>query len=184
MTIPEKTTLDVLIQPSDAISEELNREIDTLDHLAFFEEGETDDILNIEWAASSQWEVLGRLEGRLVSRIAIIQRSINVGDQTVRIAGIGGVATHPDWRRNGFARRLLQASLDFIRSTNAFDFSMLFCADEMIPYYGKSGYSQVHNPLYIWQKGQRVPFNDNKMVLPVSGMSWPEGEVDVQGAPW
>ena len=182
MTLPEETRLQITFQTSDCLEDELEREIDTLDHLAFSEGGEEDN--SIEWAMSSTWYALGRLDGRLVSQIGIVDRTIQAGGQTLSIAGVGGVATHPDFQRRGFARVLLQAAYEQMRQRGGYDFAMLFCGTLMIPYYTKRGYCLVHNPLYILQSGQRVLFDSNKMVRPLSGKPWPEGEVDVNGAPW
>jgi GNAT superfamily N-acetyltransferase len=184
MILSEKPSLKIEVHLSSTLPKEVEQQIDVLDHMSFFEDGEEDFGNGIEWADSSHWEVLGWFAKQLVSRISVIKREIRIGDQTYIIGGIGGVATHPDWRRHGFARALMQAVEDLIRSEVKVDFGMLFCGEKMIPYYAHCGYIQVFNPLYILQKGQRLPFSDNKMVLAISGKAWPDGEVDVQGPPW
>jgi aminoglycoside 2'-N-acetyltransferase I len=184
MTIPEKSELIIEIHPSSTLPEEMNQQIDLLDHLAFNEGGEDEFDEGIEWGGPSDWNVLGWVGDKLVSQICVIRRTIRVGDQTLCIGGIGGVATHPDWRKHGYARALLQAAEELMRREGGFDFGMLFCAEEKIPFYGKSGYIQVYNPLYITQKSGKMLFNDIKMVLPLSNKPWPEGNIDVQGKPW
>ena len=183
MTIQAETELHITFQDTDSLSKELREEIDTVDHLAFTMDGEEDDD-NIEWAASSTWFVLGRLGGRLVSLIGVLNRTISVAGQNLAIAGVGGVATHPDFQRRGFAASLMQAAAEQMRRLGGYDFAMLYCSPEMIPYYAKCGYRQVLNPIYILQHGQRVLFEDHQMVLPLSGKPWPDGDVDVNGPPW
>lgn len=183
MTIQEETRLQITFQDVDSLSAELKEEIDAVDHLAFcYQEGEDDD--GIEWANSSTWFVLGRLDGRLVTQIGVLNRMIQAGGQELSIAGVGGVATHPDFQRRGFAAHLLQAAAEQMRRLGGYDFAMLYCNPKLIPYYAKSGYRQVVNPIYILQHGQRVLFEDHQMVLPLSGKLWPEGDVDVNGPPW
>jgi predicted acetyltransferase len=183
MTIQEETGLQITFQDVDSLSKEQREEIDTVDHLAFTQDGEEDDD-SIEWSMSSTWYALGRLEGRLVSLIGVLNRTISVAGQSLVIAGIGGVATHPDFQRRGFAASLLQAAAGQMRRLGGYDFAMLYCSPEKIPYYAKSGFRQVLNRIYILQHGQRVLFEDHQMVLPLSGKPWPDGDVDVNGPPW
>jgi GNAT superfamily N-acetyltransferase len=176
-------TIEIVIRLTDSLSDEERNAIDTVDHLAFFEEGE-DENDEIEWALSSTWGILGNLDGVLVSYIGILRRVIRVGGEDITVGGIGGVATHPAWRRRGYAHALLKAAAEFMQKEGDIDFTMLFCSCEMIPYYQKSGYRLVKNPLYITQSSGRLRFDDNYMVLPVSGKPWPEGEIDISGPPW
>ncbi|MGD0005861.1 MAG: GNAT family N-acetyltransferase [Anaerolineaceae bacterium] len=182
MTLPEETRFQITFQAADCLAKEQEQEINTLDHLAFSGSGEEDNY--IEWAMSSTWYALGWLDGRLVSQIGILDRAIRAGGQMLSIAGVGGVATHPEFQRRGFAGVLLQAAVEQMRQRGGYDFAMLFCDTRMITYYTKRGYRLVHNPLYILQSGRRVLFESDKMVLPLSGKPWPEGEVDVNGPPW
>jgi GNAT superfamily N-acetyltransferase len=183
MVVQEQTELQITFQDADSLSKELQEEIDAVDHLAFCMDGVGDDN-GIEWAMSATWYVLGRLGGRLVSQIGLLNRTIQVSGQSLTIAGIGGVATHPDFQRRGFAAILMQAAAEQMRRLGGYDFAMLYCDPKLIPFYAKSGYRQVLNRIYILQHGQRVLFEDHQMVLPLSGKPWPDGDVDVNGPPW
>jgi GNAT superfamily N-acetyltransferase len=183
--MPEESVLEITIRPSKSLTPSEMQEADALDRLAFYEEGgEDNNGDDIQWIEESNYHVMGYVGGRLVSQIILSSQDILAGSQSLRIAGVGGVATHPDWRRLGFARRLLKAAEDLIRSEGGYDFAMLFCDPKMIPYYASCGYIQVLNPIFIIQRGQRVEFVDYQMVLPISGKSWPEGVVDIPGRPW
>ena len=185
MTIPEKEKLQITFEVADSLSKEQREEIDAVDHLAFSMEGGDDE--SIEWAMSSTWFVLGRLGGRLVSLIGVLDRTIQVAGQNLAIGGIGGVATHPDFQRRGFAAMLLQAAKEEMlrrSSSHSYDFAMLFCDLKKATYYAKQGYYLIHNPIYILQSAGRVLFEEYQMVLPLSGKPWPEGDVDVNGPPW
>jgi predicted acetyltransferase len=47
-------------------------------------------------------------EGKLVSEIAIFHDQLKMYDGMIRIGSIGGVCTHPDYRRQGLATRLME----------------------------------------------------------------------------
>ncbi|HTX79399.1 MAG TPA: GNAT family N-acetyltransferase [Longilinea sp.] len=137
----------------------------------------------VEWDGPTAL-FLGKLDGRVVSVIDILKRGILVDAKPVQVVGVGGVATHPDFRRRGYASMLIDAAGSWIRRQTDCSFGMLFCARELLVYYGRSGWIEATNPLYIEQKGERLPLNSPKMVLPVGGAIWPMGEVDIQGKPW
>ena len=186
MTFPGQNQLQIIIQTTASFGKDLENEINHLDYLAFAINDDKAEDFN-DWAMSSTWYVMGRLGGKLVSHIGIVDRTVRVGGQSLSIAGIGGVATHPQFRRRGFTGMLLQTALEQMRqrgSGNSYDFAMLFCSDPMLPYYTKRGFSEVPNPVHILEAGRWILFEDHRMVLPLSGKPWPEGEVDVSGRSW
>ena len=64
-------------------------------------------------------------EGRIVSTLRIWDRQIHLGATPVRIGGIGGVTTHPDYRRRGLASQLMTQTADLMRSAG-FELGLLF----------------------------------------------------------
>src|SRR5512136_522338 len=79
------------------------QEAQVLDRLAFAHQ---DNDESIRWE-EPEWMALGFLEDKLVSQICLHKRAITVGEQKVWVGGVGGVATHPDWLRRGFASQVL-----------------------------------------------------------------------------
>src|SRR5512140_3397949 len=168
MSIIDEHTLQVIIQSTGNMEKDVENEIDQLDFLAF---GSGSDVAEdfAGWAVSSTWYVMGRLDGKLVSQIGIVDRTIRAGGQILLVAGVGGVATHPDFRQRGYAGILLKTALEQMCLRQCYDFAMLFCSMQMIPFYTRRGFCQVQNPVYLLESGKRVLFEDNKMVLPLSG---------------
>lgn len=186
MSLPGENPLQVIIQTTDSMGKDLENEINHLDYLAFGINDDKEEDFS-DWAMFSTWNVMGRLEGKLVSQIGIVDRTIRVGGQSLPVAGVGGVATHPACRKSGFAGVLLNAALEQMRQRrpqDAYDFAVLFCSNHIIPFYTKRGFCPVQNPVYVLESGKWVLFEDNKMVLPLSAKPWPEGEMDVYGRSW
>lgn len=140
-------------------------------------------------AKDREWEMpelhlLGKLKGRVVSVVDLIPRTITVSGKPVRVCGIGGVATHPQYQRNGYARTLLMEAERIMRGQADYEYGMLFCDSELIPYYNKSGYRVIENPIFALKKGVLEVLPYTCMVLELRGISFPKGEVDCQGLPW
>ena len=186
MNVTGERQLQVIIQTTDSMGKDVENEINHLVYLAFAINDDKEEDFN-DWAMFSSWYVMGRLGGKLVSQIGIVDRTIRVGGQSLSVAGVGSVASHPEFQRRGFAGVLLKTAIGQMRQRgpqDAYDFAMLFCSNHMVPYYTKRGFSLVYNPVYVLESGKWILFADNKMILPLSGKAWPEGELDVNGRSW
>ena len=62
---------------------------------------------------------------RIVSTLRIWDRRVHVGATPVRMGGIGGVTTHPDYRERGIATRLMERAAEYMRD-DAYDLGLLF----------------------------------------------------------
>ena len=56
-----------------------------------------------------------RVEGRIVACLTITEMTCRIGSSEVTIAGIAGVATLPQYRRQGYASRLLNSTVEVLR---------------------------------------------------------------------
>ncbi|MEE2658303.1 MAG: GNAT family N-acetyltransferase [Candidatus Latescibacterota bacterium] len=65
------------------------------------------------------------VDGRIVGALRIWDRQLHVGETPVRIAGIGGVCTDPDFRGRGIASALTNRAQHFM-SREGFDLGLLF----------------------------------------------------------
>lgn len=178
------TQLRIEFHPAQQVSAELEHRLETLDRLAFAGENNGDpEFASIEWG-SPDWMVLGFLEGELVSQLCLHKREITVGPQRIWVAGIGGVATHPNWLRRGFASQVLRASEVFMRETLKVPFGLLVCADETQPVYARCGWQTVAKSLIFTQNDQRRTLETSVMIFSLSGQPWPDGEINLRGLPW
>jgi GNAT superfamily N-acetyltransferase len=152
-----------------------------IDHIAF---SGTEDDSGVQTWATSHWLMLGYADDLLVSIVGVLVRDVRVGDQTVRLGGIGGVATLPEWRRMGLAGALLDESAGFMRDTLQVDFGFLICSEAKKPFYGRHGWIEMKAPVVFDQPGGKMSLNDTAMILPALKSSWPPGPVDLCGLPW
>jgi len=65
------------------------------------------------------------VDGRIVSSVLVVDRHFRIGASTLRLAGIGDVATHPDERKHGYCATLFQDVLRFMEE-DGFHISLLF----------------------------------------------------------
>lgn len=158
--------------------------IENLDKLAYANEDPNDPILKgVEWS-SSDWMALGMLGDQLIAQLCLLKREILVGNQAIIVAGVGGVATHPEWQKRGFASQLLNASKIFMSADLQVPFGLLLCADEKKHFYAGCGWQPVAQALQYHQDGQRRTLPTLVMVQPLSDQTWPDGEIDLCGLPW
>jgi aminoglycoside 2'-N-acetyltransferase I len=130
------------------------------------------------------WHVLLRVNGQLVSHVEIVERMGTVDGRPVKLGGIGGVVTLPEWRGRGLATSTLERAATFMRDDLRVAFGLLICGRDMIPFYGRLGWQVVEGPLMFDQPGGKVVFDDATMVLPCVENEWPEGMIDLCGLPW
>ena len=170
--------LQITICPSKDFNEDEQREIDEVDRLAF--SGSED---GIDWS-SPEWWAVGRLAGRIVSITGILKRRVQVGERTLVVGGISGVATHPDHQRRGFASALLRQAAEFMHADLKVAFGFLVCGEHTVPFYGKLGWEVVEAEMVFEFRGAKRLFQGTMMVLPLGEKLWPAGKIDLCGLPW
>lgn len=83
-------------------------------------------------------QVLGILdEEKLAAKLHILPLNINIGDKRFKMGGIAGVATYPEYRRNGYVKDLLHHTLIMMRE-RGLSISMLHPFS--VPFYRKYGW--------------------------------------------
>jgi GNAT superfamily N-acetyltransferase len=177
------TDLDIHFIPFAEMTAELQRQFDTLDHLAFDGIEEEPELASVQWAAPD-WMAMGFLKGQLVTQLCIPKREIIVGSDKVWVAGIGGMSTHPQYQHQGLGSTLLSATRTFMRDTVRVPFGLLICADETRPFYEQSHWQYAADFLSFTQDHQKRMLKTCVMDLPLTERAWPAGEIDLCGLPW
>jgi aminoglycoside 2'-N-acetyltransferase I len=143
------------------------------------------DELVIEWA-NDDWLVLVKYDDQIVSHVGIVERVGAVSGQPVKLGGVGGVATHPEYRRRGLAQAAMEKAAEFMRDELRVEFGLLICGGSMLPYYARLGWQSVEEPLMFDQPNGKVTFDKltKVMILPCTKQAWPLGVIDLCGPPW
>lgn len=177
--------LQIKFLSEEQLSEEIKKQINDLDHEAFFAADQEKDeaFAKIEWA-SNEWMALGNIKDKLVTQLCLLKRQLKVGEVSVIVAGIGGVATTTQWLKQGFSSLLLQSAADFMKKEMKVPFGLLICDDKLQKFYSKNGWQKVADSLWFIQEGQRHPLKSCVMVIPLVNQEWPQGEIDLCGLPW
>ena len=141
---------------------------------------------SIEWAAR-RWSVIVWNEDRtrVLAHVGLVDRWASLNGTDVKIGGIGGVMTHPEFRNQGFAREAIHRSLGFFQEQADFDMALLVCEPALIPFYGKLGWRSFPGKLLVTQRGHATEFTFNlPMLFPIRGPYENDGVLDLQGPPW
>jgi GNAT superfamily N-acetyltransferase len=179
-------TLEIEIIPADQVSSELDSQIDQLDRLAFGGDGDIDndpEFSGIQWS-SPDWMALGFQGEELVTQLCLPKRQITVGVEKIWVAGIGGMATHPNHHHKGYGSALLKAAETFMRDQLKVPFGLLICASETRRFYELAYWQLVADALYHEQGDQKRILHTSVMILQLENQTWPVGEIDLCGLPW
>ena len=143
--------------------------------------GEAED--KYDWARPD-WRVLVRLDGELAAHAAITQRTISANGEAARVGGIGAVMSPPRFQGKGHARAAMLRSHDYIRDELRLEFGFLFCSAGLLRYYQRLGWERIEGPVSFAQDDGDATWEEEAMVLPLTGRPWPGPPVDLNGRPW
>jgi predicted acetyltransferase len=136
-----------------------------------------------KWA-TADWTVMVWEDEDLVTNVHIVERTVMVGGQPVRLGGIGNVATKVEWRKRGYATQAGKVARDFLENPLRVDFGLMIATENMIRGYEKRGWKVVAQSMLIDQPDGKQTFTIPVMVLPICKQEWPGGEIDLCGLPW
>jgi GNAT superfamily N-acetyltransferase len=139
---------------------------------------------SIEWAKPQWRAIVWDEHGRAHCHVGIFLRQGAVDGKPVKIGGIGGVMTHPDVRRKGFASAAINQSIEFLREQQA-DFALLVCEPKLVAFYQRLGWRRHDGKLMVTQRSKCVEFTFNlPMVHGVCTDGPTAGTIDLCGPPW
>lgn len=141
---------------------------------------------NIEWAPAEWWvRIWTTSDPTLVSCARLVLRDATHNGQPLLIGGIGGVKTHPDWRRRGLAALAVRRAFEFFHAQPVVAFALITCEPALIPYYSRRGWREFHGTVLVTQRGLPAAFTfDHIMVHDVRSAAPAAGIIDLRGPPW
>jgi hypothetical protein len=124
------------------------------------------------------------VDGDPVSHVGLIDHTVSVAGQLIRVAGVGAVATAGDMHGRGYAQKTLRHAEAYMCEELKVEFGLLFCLDRLLPFYARRNWQLLHEPVEIEQPSGRMVSPLNVMVLPCEERVWPPGTTDLQSLPW
>lgn len=140
---------------------------------------------HIKWANADLRVLIETDDGTLVCHTGIFFRTVTWNGQKVHVSGIGGVATHADHRRRGYASIALNAAAHTMRDHDAAQFALLFCEPSKCEFYQSRGWHPFTGAVYAEQPEGRIRFDVMvPMVLDLKRRAPTLGTIDMCGLPW
>ena len=105
---------------------------------------------------SNGWKVEILREGRSISRLWIVDVQMRIGHSAVKVGGIAGVGTDRQYRNQGLASRVLEASLELMRR-EGYEVSFLFGIQDFYHRFGFATCMPEHNLRLDTRDAERAP---------------------------
>jgi hypothetical protein len=124
------------------------------------------------------------VDGQAASHVGLIEQTVNVAGQLVRVGGVGAVVTAGDMHGRGYAQKAMRYAEKVMCEELNVEFGLLFCLDRLKPFYERQNWQPVSEPVEFEQPSGKMISPFNVMVLPCKGQTWPAGVVDLCSTPW
>ena len=139
---------------------------------------------HIRWANADLRVLVETAEGELACHVGITTRIAKWNNRMMNIGGIGGVATHPDHRRHGYASIALNAAIQTLRDREDVQFAVLFCEPHNVAFYEARGWHRFVGEVWCEQPEGRVRFEVMApFTFDIKGGAG-GGILDLCGLPW
>jgi aminoglycoside 2'-N-acetyltransferase I len=139
----------------------------------------------IQWAHADLRVLIEAPEGGLACHVGIYFRTASWNGRKFHLGGIGGVSTHPDCRRRGYASVALNAAVQTLRDHEAVQFALLFCEPHNFAFYQSRGWHPFTGDVYAEQPGGKIRFEAMApFVFDLKRRAPLQGTIDLCGLPW
>jgi aminoglycoside 2'-N-acetyltransferase I len=122
--------------------------------------------------------------GQLVCHVGIHWRDGTWDGRKVRFAGIGGVVTHAEHRRCGFASAAMGRAIEEIQASGETDVALLFCEPYNFSFYEGLGWRRFDGVVFADQPSGRQRFDVMAPFIFDLRLAPRSGEFDLCGLPW
>ena len=125
-------------------------------------------------------------DDRVVAHATAIDKSITVGRQVVRVAGIMNVFVLLEYRKQRLATEVVRAALEEAER-QGFDMGLLFCKSGLEPVYSGAGWKKITDRRITRVVGRReLPLRENIILMyyPLKLQTLPPGDINLHGNEW
>ena len=138
------------------------------------------------WRGKEHHLALREPGGRLLAVAETLIASVSVeGTAAFEVLGIGGVFVSASDRGRGLMREIVGSLLTRAREGGGPERGMLFCLPRLAPVYGRLGFAEITDPVWVDQPDGRIEIPMVSMWIALQGRpDWPSGRVDLQGLPF
>lgn len=126
----------------------------------------------------------GYIGNEPVCHVGALTHTVSVAERDILVGGIAAVLTLPAFRHKGYGALTLGAAARFLGESAGVPYALLFCRDQLIPFYGPQGWQRVEDPVFIQQPDGERASPLNCLCLSLDGEPWPPGTVRLNSQPW
>jgi len=177
---PERSSVRIDIRPGDAAWEVAG----PLLHAVWPPE----TVATLPWGhlatAHADRRVLVTDDGELVSHVGLFDRICDWGGRSVRVGGIGGVATSAQHRGRGYASAGMKRAAEVLLRDHDADFAMLFCEDHNLAFYRGLGWRSFSGTVFADQPAGRIQHHVITPLVYDMRLAPRGGLIDLRGLPW
>lgn len=143
-----------------------------------------DPASRMTWSDADETVIARGPDGGVAAMVVVVHRDGLLDGRPVRLAGIGGVASHPSVRGRGYGRAALDRAIAAVDAHDP-DLTQLICAPVMFGYYAQVGFRPFAGTTWMRQGGARVVLDYQPTRIRPGRLPAPvDGELDLCGAPW
>ena len=139
---------------------------------------------HVKWGNADLRVLVETPDDGLVCHVGLYFREVSWNGRRMHIGGIGGVMTHADHRRRGYASVALDAATRTMRDREDVQFVLLFCEPHNVAFYQSRGWHPFEGEVYVEQPQGRVRFEAMAPFIFHIKRSPRQGVLDLCGLPW
>lgn len=125
-------------------------------------------------------------EDTVLGNISVVDRTIDVGGELLRVAGIANVSVLPGHRGRGISDIMLKAVMEEAVKRD-FEVGFLFTIEGIKKIYGRNGWIEIEDCTVVRvENGEEIimPKESVKMYYPLKRKDFPPGDVHLRGDKW
>ena len=125
-------------------------------------------------------------DGVVCGHIAVVDRTITVGGEPLRIAGVANVSVLPEYRGRGLSDGMLKAVMEEA-GKREFEVGFLFTIEGIKKVYGRNGWIEVVGRTVVRVEKEEeiiMPAESIKMYYPLKRQEFPPGDIHLCGDKW